>query len=88
MANHQSALKRARQNESRRLRNKATRTRVKNIVKSVRQSVAEGAADKSAANLSAAQSIVAKAAKRRVIHKKTAARKISRLARLIQSIPA
>ncbi|MGD9072948.1 MAG: 30S ribosomal protein S20, partial [Desulfobacterales bacterium] len=33
MANHKSALKRARQNDIRRLRNKSTRTRVKNVVK-------------------------------------------------------
>ncbi|MBW2449035.1 MAG: 30S ribosomal protein S20, partial [Deltaproteobacteria bacterium] len=33
MANHKSALKRARQNELNRLRNKAVKTRVKSIVK-------------------------------------------------------
>ena len=39
MANHKSALKRAGQNERRRLRNKAVQTRVKNVVKDVRQAV-------------------------------------------------
>ncbi|MGB2689448.1 MAG: 30S ribosomal protein S20, partial [Desulfobacterales bacterium] len=38
MANHKSALKRARQNEIRRLRNKSVKTRVKTIVKDVRLS--------------------------------------------------
>ena len=36
MANHKSALKRARQNEIRRLRNKSSKTRVKSVVKEVR----------------------------------------------------
>ena len=40
MANHKSALKRAGQNERRRLRNKAVQTRVKNVVKDVRLAVA------------------------------------------------
>ena len=42
MANHKSALKRAGQNERRRLRNKAVQTRVKNVVKDVRLAVAGG----------------------------------------------
>ena len=36
MANHKSAIKRARQNEIRRLRNKAARTRIKKVTKSLR----------------------------------------------------
>ena len=86
MANHKSALKRARQNENRRLQNKATRTRVKNIVKTVRLSVAEGASEKSLEELNTAKSIIDKAAKQGVIHKNTAARKISRLSKHIGSI--
>jgi small subunit ribosomal protein S20 len=88
VANHKSALKRARQNENRRLRNKATRTRVKSIVKTVRQSVGEGAAEASRDHLNAAKSVIAKAAKKGVIHKRTAARKVSRLTKLVQSIPS
>jgi len=86
VANHKSALKRARQNEDRRLRNKAARTRVKNIVKDVRLSVAQGAVEPSRENLNAAKSIIARAAKLGVIHKNTAARKISRLTKHVQSI--
>ncbi len=80
MANHKSALKRAGQNERRRLRNKAVQTRVKNVVKDVRLAVAENA-DDTAARLDAAKSAIDKAAKKGVLHKKTAARKISRLAK-------
>ncbi|MCG6892914.1 MAG: 30S ribosomal protein S20 [Desulfobacteraceae bacterium] len=79
MANHKSALKRARQNELRRLRNRARKTRLKNATKTVRTTVGE----ESAARLREAQSIIDKAAKTSALHRKTAARKISRLARLV-----
>ena len=80
MANHKSALKRAGQNERRRLRNKAVQTRVKNVVKDVRLAVAEKSED-TAARLNAAKAAIDKAAKKGVLHKNTAARKISRLAK-------
>ena len=41
MARHLSALKRARQNEKRRLRNQSRKTRVKNVVRQVRSAVAQ-----------------------------------------------
>ena len=82
MAEHKSALKRARQNEKRRLRNKSTKTRVKSIVKSVRLSVSEKSKEAVLSELITAQSIIDNAAKKGVIHKKTASRKISRLTRI------
>lgn len=82
MANHKSALKRAGQNERRRLRNKAVQTRVKNVVKDVRLAVAENAED-AGQRLDTAKSAIDKAAKKGVLHKKTAARKISRLAKQV-----
>ena len=85
MANHQSALKRARQNEKRRLRNKSTKTRIKNIVKGVRFSVSEKSEEAVLSELNTAKSIIDKAAKKGVIHKKTASRKISRLSRLVNT---
>jgi len=85
LANHKSAIKRAGQNEVRRLRNKSTKTRIKSIVKEVRSAIAESSGEKKTAKLTTAQSIIDKAAKKRVIHKKTAARKISRLAKLTSS---
>ena len=88
MANHKSALKRARQNELRRLRNKATKTRIKSIVKDVRSSIGEISGDEGMLKLNAAQSEIDKAAKKGVIHKRTAARKISRLTKLINSTSA
>ncbi len=85
MANHKSALKRARQNELSRLRNKAVKTRAKSIVKDVRASVEESSNGDVMAKLNAAQSLIDKASKKGVIHKKTAARKISRLSKLVNS---
>jgi small subunit ribosomal protein S20 len=85
LANHKSALKRARQNEIRRLRNKASKTRVKNLVKEVRAAAGEVSAEEAAAKLNLAKSSIAKAAKKGAIHKRTAARKISRLDRRVNS---
>ena len=88
MANHKSALKRARQNETRRLRNKAVRTRVKNVVKEVRLSASDATGEQKQVMLNAAQATIDKAAKKGVIHKKTAARKISRLTKHINAVSA
>jgi len=85
VANHKSALKRAGQNQVRRLRNRATRTRVKNVVKQVRQSIIENSTEQAAMTMRTAQATIDKAAKKGVLHKRTAARKIARLAKLTQS---
>lgn len=82
MANHKSALKRAGQNERKRLRNRAVQTRVKNVVKEVRLAVAEETQN-AVEQLNRAQSVIDKAAKKRVLHRKTASRKISRLAKQV-----
>jgi len=86
LANHKSAIKRTRQNELRRLRNKSVKSRIKTIVKDVRSSSSEekSGADMSA-KISAVQSAFDKASKKGVIHKRTAARKISRLTKLTNS---
>ncbi len=88
MANHKSALKRARQNEQRRLRNKSVKTRVKNIVRDVRLSVNESSKEDARNKLDMAKSNIDRAAQKGVIHKKTAARKISRLSKLVNTISA
>ncbi len=88
MANHKSALKRARQNTVRRLRNKSIKTRVKSVVKNIRTAVSNDLQDNIAQELNLAKSVIDKAAKKGTIHKKTAARKISRLSKLVNSISA
>jgi small subunit ribosomal protein S20 len=86
LAYHKSALKRARQNEDRRLRNKSVKTSVKNIVKEVRLAATETSKEAGLKKLETAKSKIDKAAKKKVIHKKTASRKISRLSKLINNI--
>lgn len=81
MANHKSALKRVKQDEGRKMRNKTVKTRVKNVVKTVRADAVQNS-ETLAASLVSAQSIIAKAAKKGVLTKRTAARKVSRLAKL------
>lgn len=85
LANHKSAEKRSRQNEKRRMRNKAVKTRIKNLTKDVRSSSGAGSREAVLAKLNTAKSIIDKAAKKRIIHKKTASRKISRLSKLISA---
>ena len=86
MANHKSALKRAKQNEAKRLRNKTVRTGTKSIIKKVRAAAGEGSAEKAMAELNEAKSVIDKSAQKGVLHKKNAARKISRLSKLVNSI--
>jgi small subunit ribosomal protein S20 len=88
LANHKSAKKRALQNEVRRLRNRSVKTQIKGVVKNVRASVAGEDAAQAPENLRLAQSAIDKAAKKGVYHQKTAARKISRLSRLVKSAQA
>lgn len=84
MANHKSALKRAKQNEKRYMHNKTIRTRVKSVVKEVRLAASVSNSD-AVEKLNNMQSVVDKAAKKGVIHRKTAARKISRLYALVNA---
>ena len=86
MANHKSALKRVRQNEKRRLANKAVKTRVKGSVKSVRQALEAKDAAQAAEALAAAVPVIDKAAGKGVLHRKTASRKISRLAKQVHEL--
>jgi len=88
LANHKSALKRARQNELRRIRNKSLKTKTKSIVKDVRLSVGESSKEDALKKLDTAKSNIDRAAQKGVIHKKTASRKISRLSKLVNTISA
>ena len=85
MANHKSALKRAKQNVGRRMRNKAVKTRVKSVVKDIQKALDEGNVEAAAGQLNQAKSVIDKASKKGVIHDRTASRKISRLSKQINS---
>jgi small subunit ribosomal protein S20 len=79
MANHFSALKRARQTERRTARNRANRSRLRTALRSLRESLAKG--DKQAAeqNFRLTVSALDKAIQKGVIHENTASRYKSRL---------
>src|SRR5687768_14452152 len=76
VANTKSAIKRMRQNERRRLRNRAVRSKVRSTIKIARSG--EGDARASIAD---AIRILDKAVSKGVVHRNTAARKKSALAR-------
>jgi len=88
LAIHKSAIKRAKQNEVRRLRNKAVKTRVKGAVKEMRATASDASKEDALKSLNSTKSTIDKAAKKGVLHKKTAARKISRLEKLVNSSAA
>jgi small subunit ribosomal protein S20 len=79
MAKHKSALKRLRQSIRRRDHNRSGRAAVKSAVKDVQTALAEGDTAKALKALKQAESTLAGAAKKGVLHWKTAARKTSRL---------
>jgi small subunit ribosomal protein S20 len=79
MANHFSALKRARQTEKRTARNRANRSRLRTALRQLRESLAKG--DKPAAQQVFRQAVSAldKAIQKGVLHENTASRYKSRL---------
>jgi len=86
LANHASALKRARQNLKRSARNRAYRTRVRTVVKQVRQAIEAGDATAAQDALSKAVPVIDKAASKGVLHKKNASRKVSRLSAQVSAL--
>lgn len=85
---HLSAMKRARQNKKRRLRNQSRKTRVKHLVRAVRQAVAQNDLPAAETALKNAVPIIARVAAKGTLHWRTAARKVSRLTRKVNSLKA
>ena len=81
MANIKSQIKRNKQNDRRHERNKAVRTSLKTATKKVRTSIAEGDAESATAQAREAYRALDKAASGGILHKRTAARRKSRLAK-------
>jgi small subunit ribosomal protein S20 len=79
LAHHKSALKKIRRDEKRRLRNKAVRTRFRNLVKAVHEAVESGDAAKAKEALETAVPYLQKAAGKGVYHRNKVSRDISRL---------
>lgn len=85
MANHKSAVKRHKQSLKRAARNRAARTRIKNVVKAVRTAVLNNDRESASAALIAANSVLDKYAGS-AVHWKNASRKMSRLARSVNAM--
>lgn len=78
---HMSQIKRDRQNETLRTRNRAEKTRMRSAVKEVRT-------EKSKDSLAKAVPLLMKAARRGVIHRKKASRLVSRLTKTVNAAKA
>ena len=86
MANHKSAEKRDRQSKVRRLRNRMNRSAMKSAVRQIEMVFAAGSEDEAKSALQRAIPIIDKTASKGTIHKRTAARKISRLTRRVNKM--
>ncbi|HEY4725111.1 MAG TPA: 30S ribosomal protein S20 [Actinomycetota bacterium] len=83
MANIKSQIKRNRQNEQARVRNKSVRSALKTYARRVRESVAAGDQDAAEAALRRATRAYDRAASKGVIHRNNAANHKARLARSV-----
>jgi small subunit ribosomal protein S20 len=88
MANHKSALKRIRQNEKKRLRNRIYISRTRTEVKQARQAISAGNVDAARQATLEAIRILDKAANKGIIHKNAAARRKSRLMKRLNALSA
>ena len=86
MANTPQAKKRIRRNERRAEINGARVSRIRNFVKKVEAAIAGGDKTAAADAFKAAQPEMARGVARGVLHKNTAARKISRLSKRIAAL--
>ncbi|MEN8709169.1 MAG: 30S ribosomal protein S20 [Paracoccaceae bacterium] len=86
MANTPQSKKRARQNERRYAVNKARRSRIRTFLRKVEEAITSG--DKSAASdaLRSAQPEIMRGVTKGIMHKNTAARKMSRLSSRVKAL--
>jgi len=86
MANTKSAKKAARQTVRRTEVNKSRRTRLRSSVRKVEEAIASGNKEAAAAALKEAEPIIARNAQKGIVHRKTASRKVSRLAKRVRAL--
>ncbi len=86
MANHKSAEKRARQTIKRTERNRFYRTRLKNITRAVRQAVEAKDKETALNALKIANKDIHSFVSKGFLKKETASRRVSRLAKLVNTI--
>ena len=88
MANSPQSKKRARQIERRTAVNKACRSRIRTFLRKVEEAIAGGNAQVAADALKTAQPELMRGVSKGVVHKNTAARKISRLSSRVKALAA
>ena len=88
MANIKSQIKRNKQNEKRRLRNKSVKSALKTAIRKFHEATATGDAEAAGALLRDASRKLDKAASKGVIHKNQAANRKSAIARKMNSLAA
>ncbi|HSD92589.1 MAG TPA: 30S ribosomal protein S20 [Methyloceanibacter sp.] len=88
MANTKSAKKAARQTVRRTETNKTRRSRFKSSVRKVEEAIASGNKEAAAAALKAAEPVMVRTSQKGIVHRKTASRKVSRLAKRIGAMGA
>jgi small subunit ribosomal protein S20 len=88
MANTAQSKKRARQSEARYAVNKARRSRIRTYLRKVEEAIASGDPAAAAAALHAAQPELARGVSKGILHKNTAARKMSRLSSRVKAVAA
>ncbi len=88
MPNSPSASKRLRQSVKRRMHNRITKKVIKTLTKRTLESAAEKDFDKAETDFRLATAKIDKAGARRVLHPNTAARRKSRLARMLAAAKA
>jgi small subunit ribosomal protein S20 len=86
MANHFSALKRARQTETKTTRNRANKSRLRGALRSLRQAMAKGEKDAAQSAYRATVAVVDKGVQKGVIHKNTASRYKARLNARVKAV--
>ena len=86
MANHKSAIKRAKQSEIQKTRNKSIKSHIRSITKQIRLGVGNAEGRENMPEMASAQSFIDRAANKGVIHKRAAARRKSRLARMLNKL--
>lgn len=86
MANSAQAKKRARQNAARYAVNKMRRSRIRSHLRAVEEAIASGDQAAAAAALKTAQPEIMRGVTKGVLHKNTAARKMSRLSSRVKAL--
>ena len=86
MANSPQAKTRARQNEARFAVNKARRSRIRTFLRNVEEAITSGDKDAAQNALRAAQPELMRGVTKGIVHKNTAARKMSRLSSRVKAL--